>query len=103
MYIGTGEPRTLDVAKSTVCACCRARRVTSDVGSAAATAAADGVGLLLNQGESLGDRHFGGRDEHAGEREGVGARRLRARADRHRRPEDVDGLAELAVVARGRL
>ena len=39
MYTGTGEAFTLDVAKSTVCACWRARRVTSDVGSVAATAA----------------------------------------------------------------
>ena len=38
----------------------------------------------------------------AGEGEGVGARRLRAGADRHRGPQAVDRRAELAVVGAGR-
>ena len=98
MYTGTGEPRTLDVAKSTVCACWRARRVTSEVGRAAATAASVGqrgaaglvpgrVGLGLDGGEPLGDRHLAGRHHHPGQRERVGAGVGRAGADGHRGPE----------------
>ena len=39
MYSGIGAPRTLLVAKSTVCACCRAMRVITLVGSVEASAA----------------------------------------------------------------
>ena len=113
MYTGTGEPRTLDVAKSTVCACWRASRVTSDVGSAAATAAmassdadrplaAGGRGDLVDCREALGDRHLAGRHQHPAREKALAPTR-RAGADRHRGPQLLDRLAELDVVARGGL
>ena len=102
------------MAKSTLWACCRAIRVSSDVGSAdvttasvsidaappdlTAAAAASAIAL-----EALGDGHLAGRHEQLDEAEGVGAGVLGPRAHRHRGAQLVDRGALGDVVVVGRL
>ena len=114
-YSGTGAPRTFEVARSTVSVCCRARRTSRLVGSAAvdtrqrvearpARCTACRLGRLVDALEPLADAHLVGGNEHPGERERVGLLRVsRAGADGHRGAELVDRRALHAVVAAGRL
>ena len=116
MYIGIGAPRTFEVAKSTVCACWRASRVTSDVGSAGGDRGQrveGGAAALPPPGLASRLPGWPGSARRSASRRSGTSMRARekalapdvvgAGADRHRRPQRLDRRAELGVVAAGGL